>query len=49
MIIRPIYKKLLILAIVIYVIGTTAMISELYHIVGKIEHTLAHISEGHRH
>ena len=41
--IRPVFKKLLIAAIVVYVIGTCAIMAELYHKVGKIEHALTHI------
>ena len=47
--IRPIYKKLLIIAVVVYIISTTIMLSDLYSKVGKIEHTLidAGLQHGH--
>ena len=37
------YKMLLIAAIVVYVIGVTIALSDLYKKVGTIEHTLCHI------
>ena len=40
--IKPIYIKLLLIAIVIWVISMTFFISELYSKVGKIEHALVH-------
>ncbi|MBU4487791.1 MAG: hypothetical protein KKI13_01840 [Candidatus Omnitrophica bacterium] len=41
--IRPVFKKLLIAAIVVYVIGTCVIMAELYYKVGNIEHALAHM------
>ncbi|NQT23472.1 MAG: hypothetical protein HQ579_08580 [Candidatus Omnitrophica bacterium] len=41
---RPIYKKLLIITIVVYVIANAAMVSQLYHKIGEIEHQLVHVS-----
>ena len=46
---RPIYIKLLILAIVVYVIGVTFILSDIYFKVGRIEHVLSHASSGHDH
>lgn len=45
--VRPIYKILLGLAIVGYVIASCIMHADLYHKLGQIEHILAHISSGH--
>lgn len=47
--IKPIYKKLLIMAIVIYVIGVTFILADMYMKIGKIEHALSHMSGGHQH
>ncbi len=47
--IRPIYKKLLIAAIVIYITGVTFILADIYTKVGEIEHTLSHMSESHQH
>ena len=44
---RPIYKKLLVAALVIYIIGTTYTITMLCHTIGKLEHELHHLSESH--
>lgn len=41
---RPIYIKLLILAIILYVIGTTIIISDLYYSICRIKHELFHIT-----
>lgn len=45
--VRPIYKKLLIAAIVFYIIGSCLIQADLYNRLGEIEHKLAHISCGH--
>jgi hypothetical protein len=42
--VRPVYKNLLILAIVLYIIALTIMLSDMYRKVGHIEHVLAHFS-----
>jgi len=47
--IRPIYKKLLIVAIVIYITGVTFILADIYLKVGEIEHALSHTSAGHQH
>ncbi len=47
--IRPMYKKLLIVTIVIYIIGMTFIMADIYMKVGEIEHTLMHMSGGHQH
>lgn len=39
---RPIYKKLLIAAIVIYVIGSCIIQADLYRKIGEIEHEMMH-------
>ena len=41
--VHPILKKLLIVAIVLYVIGTAYMISDLYVSVEQINHKLMHV------
>ena len=46
---RPIYKKLLIAAIVIYVTGVTFSLANIYRKVGEIEHALTHASGAHQH
>ena len=40
--VRPIYHKLLIAALVIYIVGSCILVTELYIKVGKIEHFLVH-------
>ena len=44
--VRPVYKKLLIVAVVLYVIGVCIIQSDLYHKLGCIEHSLMHIQAG---
>ena len=46
--IRPIYKKLLITAIVIYITGVTFILADIYMKIGKIEHALTHMSGSHQ-
>ena len=46
-IVKPIYKKLLIAAIVIYIIGSCIIHTDLYYKVSKIEHELCHTSYEH--
>ena len=40
--VRPIYKKLLIAAIAIYVVGTALLLSDLTYKVGQLEHVIMH-------
>jgi hypothetical protein len=40
--IKPVYLKALLAAIVIYLLGMTIIVSDLYYKVGKIEHHLVH-------
>jgi hypothetical protein len=47
--VRPIYKKLLIAAVAIYVAGVTIMLSDIYARLGNLEHELSHISAGPGH
>ncbi|MDD5681659.1 MAG: hypothetical protein PHI59_10535 [Candidatus Omnitrophica bacterium] len=42
--VRPVYKKLLIAAIAIYIIGSCMIQSDLYRKLGRIEHQLCHIT-----
>ncbi len=42
--VRPIFKKLLIAAIAIYVIGTAFITSDLYNKVGTLEFSMDHLS-----
>lgn len=37
--VRPVYKKMLIAAIVIFVIGTAVALSDIYSKIGAIEHS----------
>lgn len=46
---RPIYKKLLAVAVVIYVVGVCVMLSDIYQKIGLIEDTLVHMQAGHQH
>jgi hypothetical protein len=46
---RPIYKKALIAAIVIYIIGLTLILVDMYIKIGAIEHALAHMCAEHQH
>lgn len=46
---RPIYKRLLIAAIVIYVIGSCIMYAEIYNKLGEIEHRLGCPQCVHKH
>jgi hypothetical protein len=39
---KPIYKKLLLIAVIIWIIGMTYYVSNLYFKVGQIEHALMH-------
>ena len=47
--VKPIYIKLLILGIVVYVVSVSIMLSDLYHKVVNIEHALSHTSSEHNH
>jgi len=40
--VRPIYRNLLIAAIALFVIGTAFALSDIYHKIGSIEHSLSH-------
>ncbi len=44
---RPIYVKLLLVTIVLYIISATFIMADLYYKVGEIEHILAHMDKGH--
>ncbi|MDB4349566.1 hypothetical protein OAA99_01270 [Omnitrophica bacterium] len=45
--VRPIFIKLLIAAIVIYLIGSCFIHVGLYHRLGKIEHEMVHATGAH--
>ena len=45
---RPVYKRLLVAAIVIYILGSTVIIADLCRSVGKLEHELVHVM-GYKH
>ncbi len=47
--IRPVYKKLLIAAIVIYITGVTFILADIYMKVGEIEHELIFMPGTHQH
>jgi hypothetical protein len=42
--VRPVFKKLLIAAIAIYVIGTAVIVSDLSRRVGELEHSIDHLT-----
>jgi hypothetical protein len=42
--VRPVFKKLLIAAIIVYVAGTAALLSDLFEKVGKLEFDMMHIT-----
>lgn len=44
--VRPVFRNLLVVAIVVYIVALTLMLSDMYSKVGHIEHTLAHITFG---
>jgi len=44
---KPIYWKLLIAAVVIYIIATSVMLGDMYSKIGKIEHALVHEGAAH--
>ncbi len=44
---RPIFFKLLIAAAVVYVIGTSVLITDLYCKLGKMQHVLSHKHSEH--
>jgi len=41
---RPIYKRLLIAAIVIYIIASSIMLADIYYKVGTLKHKVFHIT-----
>jgi hypothetical protein len=40
--IKPIYIKLLLVTIVLYVVNLTFLLSDIYYKIGRIEHVLIH-------
>jgi hypothetical protein len=42
--VRPVFKNLLIIAVVLYILALTYTLSDMYIKVGNIEHALAHVS-----
>ena len=42
--VRPIYKKLLVAAVVFYIIASAYIQSDLYHRIGHLEHQLSHLT-----
>lgn len=46
---RPIYRRLLMAAVAIYVIGSCIMYAEIYQKLGEIEHRLEHLQCEHKH
>ena len=42
----PLFKKLLLAAIVIYIIGSSMIQSDLYNRVGELEHQMFHLRGG---
>ena len=47
--VRPVYKKLLIAAIVIYIVGVTAILVNLSVSVEQIKHSLLHVPGANTH
>jgi len=47
--VRPIYKKLLIAAIAVFVVGVGFALSELYYKVGVLEHAFMDMTYGRMH
>ena len=47
--VKPVFIKLLIAALAVFIIGVSVALSELYHKVGAIEHEMSHISSGGHH
>ena len=45
--VRPIFKKLLLIALTIFVIGVGVALTDIYYKVGTIEHLLVHIPMPH--
>lgn len=41
--VRPVYIKLLIAAVIIFVIGVSAMLCDVYERVGELEHNMVHL------
>lgn len=41
--VRPVYKKLLIAAIALYVAGTALLLSDLFYKVGELEDAMVHL------
>lgn len=46
-VVRPVFKKMFIAAIVIYVVGSMMIQINLCNRLGSIEHQLVHLSTGH--
>ena len=42
--VRPIYKKLLVAAVVFYIIASAYIQSDLYNRIGHLEHQLSHLT-----
>ena len=42
--VRPIFKKLFVAAIVLYVLAVTYMLADIYTMVGKLDHAMMHVS-----
>ena len=47
--VRPIFKKLLVIAIAAYVIGSCIIQADLCYRLGEMEHTVMHLSSGCHH
>ncbi len=42
---KPIYKNLLLIVLIIWIIGITYYVSDLYFKIGEIEHALVHTKQ----
>lgn len=45
--VRPIFGRLLIVAIVLYIISTTLILADICYRIGNIEHAMIHSGTGH--
>ena len=44
---RPVYKKILIAALCLYIVGTAVFLAQLTYRLGEVEHILDHVTGAH--
>ena len=44
--VRPIFKKILIVAIVLYVVSVTYALADIYTTLGRLDHKMMHLAGG---